>query len=402
MCKRFVILASVFVMEATALGQSGSGPLPRGELKPAAVPTPVAPATDPAAMLADCFTYLGTPMLGDQFLNDAGELFVLVDEAAAKGADAASSLRKRTVTRVRLSSGKTQPLLSVSTQHPGALLPHGVGPVGMSVVTFHQGETGCYQGPATAVSVSLTNKAGAAASSPGATKSVDDARLGIVTASTGRVLADLSQGRILEVDPQTLQRRGLFDFGQQVVPLYFDIAGRKLFALRTEKGGWVLEHLMLGRTTPLQSLTLAGGEKLLRQDGYFGVLGLDQSKRGLRIRELVEWSGVKQTRDYSVTLPEGYDVSRVAVLPHFPSKQALVMGNTLLQRRTQRKALLVNYQRGKILTEFIPPKGAYFRSVSFSSDGREVFITIMDEMTQKHREIRVYHIKRKTVRTIVL
>lgn len=200
-------------------------------------------------------------------------------------------------------------------------------------------------------------------------------------------------------------RRSLFPIPKDEIPLYASQGINMIETWQTGDGsvgsprglkiyrkGSVVEAKV--RFTP--------GDKLVRDGARSAVLSLDPAANQMTILEVKRLSNVREPASFSFKLPENLRVADAKLELDMKFRLAWAIGSTPIIQRQWKKAVLLDYKNGTILTQFQPADGFEIDTVLFDPSGATAMVIERDKARTLGSRLNAYSLKSRSWRIVDL
>ncbi|MDA9951262.1 hypothetical protein N9D31_01680 [Oligoflexaceae bacterium] len=377
----------------------GQGDLPRGDLKPSSEFK--LPESTSRPSTGGCAGYDASPLNGYMYISPSQEfLYILVkSRALSKGKKKSSDIFQYDFKRLNFVKFQWETLMSFQKSDISVVVPHGKYTDGISFLTFSEFQDGCFLGNAGGFSATLSGDYKAAEDRSVSSKTFPYGRYKVLPTSLGRIVAEVEKSHILEVDPNTFQKRVGLQFDRGVTPIYLDYETRRLTTVNHLTDPMQLELKLQNAKTAYKKMPLNINDKFVRARDQFAKLVFERDGRRLLIETSQEWTARKKNI-YKLTLPNGWKGQDVSLYPRFTNATAVILASTVTKRKQKRMALIADLSHGKIIHSHIPRPGFYVSAATMGPFGKYAYFVVKNIRTGIFDKLFRFDLNRKYYRVL--
>lgn len=277
---------------------------------------------------------------------------------------------------------KGDPVLSLEHRPNATIIAHGDPVEAVSLVAFSGKAAGCFEGPASLVSIAIGDKDGDAVQGKG--------RYQLVFQPDGMTVADMKKNQILQMDAESFQTKNARKLPANERPLFFAPESKKLVSWYDDGDKRGLIAHAGSSDDDAKRLEVKKGDRVLQNGALFGVAHMDPVANTIEILEMKDWSGVDKPGKFKLTVPPAYGVTSAGVHINFKKRLALVQGANFLAKTRWQRLFIYDYTSAEPLTVVPVTAKQYINFAAIDPTGTWALIEMRDGETRKTENVRLY------------
>jgi hypothetical protein len=219
-----------------------------------------------------------------------------------------------------------------------------------------------------------------------------------IRADDGATLFDNHWSQVFELAAGRFQlRRSLFPIPKQDFPVWVSTKSNTIHAWQAGEGSMSdprgVKFYKKGAIVEAK-VRFKPGDKIVLDGERAAVLTPDPKANQLTIMEIKRLTLVREPVSHSFLLPKQYQVMDAKVQPSFQSRVAVVSGMTEIVARQWKKAFIVDYKGGKILSTFEAADGFEIDLAQMGPRGLSVVIVETDKARALAARVHVYNVQK--------
>ncbi len=342
----------------------------------------------------NCYLDMTNPPGGSGHFSADGKWFYLLANTGEEKGEHGRLAAKYTLYQMNMETYTTEPLVGL-TQKRGASLVTIGNPVEIALaISFYGKSAGCYAGGMAMVAIPLLN------SEQKPTNYKSKGRRMLVRSPEGLKVLDAKQRSILDMDNRTFQTRRAVGYAKGQRPLWYDTKTKEMIVWQR---GNVSGLKAITNSKVTRKMALKRGQRVLQQEGLFGIAGMNTADNEIEIIEHSKWSGVAKNEKFKIIVPPAYSVNSSGMAVNFDKKLALVYGANFLAKQRWQRVFVYKYDVGSEMIAAIPVTGnEYLNYSGIDPSGKLAVIEVRDITTRQTIVLKIYDLEKKSFKDVVL